>query len=188
MLPVVVLLSALGTQFRVVAHAEPDEIRPGDGAVLVTPPGQVEIVMSEALARSEGGSDIDVFDAEGTEVTTEPAELDLTDRRRLTVPIPADLAPGTYTVRWTSLSDEDGDPASGVLTFTFDPQGVANPGREALDEDISAPSPPTDTGDNLSAVANGRSTRNGWVTAAASGLVGAAIGGMAVFLLSKRPT
>lgn len=171
------------------AHAEPDEVRPGDGAVVTTVPGQIEIVMSQELARREGGNDIDVIGPDGTEVTTQAATLDLQDRTRLTVPLPADLAPGTYTVRWKSLSSEDGDPADGELSFTYDPNGQPSPGREQLD-DVESPGSGVATpaaNDGVSGFADGGSSSGStWVVAAAAGIAGLVIGVAVTFLLMQR--
>jgi methionine-rich copper-binding protein CopC len=173
-----------------IAHAEPDEIRPGDGAVVTTVPAQVEIVMSQELARREGGSDIDVIRPDGTEVTTEAARPDLVDRRRISVPLPAELPPGEYTVRWKTLSAEDGDPADGELTFTYDPNGQPSPGREQLGEDpLGTPQETPAATDGLGQFTDGGgSSADTWVVAAAAGIAGLAIGGAVTFLLVNRRT
>lgn len=170
------------------AHAEPDEVRPGDGAVVTTVPAEIEIVMSQELARREGGNDIDVIGPDGSEVTTEPAVLDLENRRRLAVPLPSTLQPGTYTVRWKSLSAEDGDPADGELTFTYDPNGQAAPGREQLDDDpVGAPPETPAATDGLGQFTDGGgSSGDAWVVAVAAGIAGLAIGGAVTFLLVDR--
>lgn len=195
--PLLVLLVVLGAgavalfgaSGKAKAHAEPDEIRPGDGAVLTTAPAEIEILMSQELARREGGSDIDVIGPDGTEVTTEPATLDLEDRRRLSVPLPSGLQPGRYAVRWKSLSAEDGDPADGELSFTYDPNGQASPGREQLDDDASdAPEETPVGGDGLTEFRDGGGGSSGdtWVVAAAAGIAGLAVGGAVTFLLVSR--
>lgn len=171
------------------AHAEPDEVRPGDGAVVTTVPEQVEIVMSQELARREGGNDIDVIGPDGGEVTTEAATLDLEDRRRLSVSLPADLEPGTYTVRWKTLSAEDGDPSDGELSFTYDPTAQPSPGREQLDADpLGTPLPgtPTSTDGPSQFPGGGGSSGGTWVVAAAAGIAGLVIGSTLTFLLVQR--
>lgn len=183
-----VAVAVFGANGEARAHAEPDEIRPGDEAVLTTVPAQVEIVMSQELARREGGNDIDVIGPDGTEVTTEAATLDLEDRRRISVPLPGDIQPGTYTVRWKSLSAEDGDPADGELTFTYDPNGQASSGREQLDDDPlgTPPETPADTDGLGQFTDGGGSSGDTWVVAVAAGIAGFAIGGAVTFLLVNR--
>ena len=123
----------------VFAHAEPATVKPGDGAVLTAPPPEIVIEMTQEMARQAGQNDIDVFDAAGNEVTTVAAVIDNGDRRMLTVAMPSSLPPGEYTVRWKTLSSEDGDPADGELSFTYDPNGTADPGKEQLKEDLLNP-------------------------------------------------
>ena len=123
----------------VFAHAEPATVKPGDGAVLTAPPPEIVIEMTQEMARQAGQNDIDVFDAAGNEVTTVAAVIDNSDRRKLTVAMPSSLPPGEYTVRWKTLSSEDGDPADGELSFTYDPNGTADPGKEQLKEDLLNP-------------------------------------------------
>jgi len=183
-----VAVAVVGANGHAKAHAEPDEIRPGDGAVVTTVPAEIEIVMSQELARREGGNDIDVIGPDGTEVTTEAATLDLEDRRRISVPLPGDIQPGEYTVRWKTLSAEDGDPADGELSFTYDPNGQASPGREQLDDDPLGTPPETPAAtEGLGQFADGGgSSSDAWVVAAAAGIAGLAIGGAVTFLLMNR--
>lgn len=170
------------------AHAEPDEIRPGNGAVVTSIPAGVNIVMTQEMARQPGANDIDVIAADGTEVTTEAATLDLENRRKLTVPLPGDLTPGLYTVRWKTLSAEDGDSETGDLSFTYDPNGNAAPGIERLGEEPSVAPTITAGGDgDVSPFSSQQpSTRGTWVAAAAAGIAGLAIGGTLAFLLVQR--
>lgn len=181
-------LALVGGTRGVLAHAEPEEIRPGDGAVVTAAPVAIEIVMTQELARQPGANDIDVLAADGTEVTTEAATPDLKDRRRISVPLPTNLAPGTYTVKWKTLSAEDGDPEDGELSFTYDPGGVATPGREQLG-DVQPVVPTVAIAGNADAspFSNERqSTRDSWVVAAAAALAGLAVGGVLTFLLIQK--
>ncbi|MCK9518690.1 MAG: copper resistance protein CopC [Dehalococcoidia bacterium] len=134
------LLSALLLPFLAVAtvfaHAEPAIVAPGSEAVLTEPPTQVEIEMSQEMARREGANDIDVFNEAGEEVTSVAAVIDNANRRKLSVPLPSGLAPGVYTVRWKTLSAEDGDPARGEYTFTVDPEAAPEAGQVNLRENL----------------------------------------------------
>lgn len=180
-------LCALAWLAGAAAHAEPAKARPGDGAVLTSPPTRVEIEMSQELARREGANDIGVFDASGAEVTTSPAVIDNADRRRISVALPSPLAPGRYTVRWRSLSAEDGDTAEGALSFTYDPSGVANPGKETLREDLlglgDAAEPPPAV-----EVAPGGSDGVTWVLVVAAALGMFVLGSGGTFLLVQKRT
>lgn len=180
----------LSTPHTALAHAKPDEVRPGDGAIVTALPARVEIVMSQSLARQQGANDIDVFGADGNEVTVEAATMDLQDRRRLSVPLPPSLPAGSYIVRWKSLSADDGDPEVGELSFTFNPNGPPSPGRELLAE---APIiTPTEASGAVAAptsfAADDSARGSAWVLAAAMGVAGIGVGATVMFLLvQKRP-
>ena len=128
----VALAGALSSISLAAAHAEPARATPGDKAVLDTAPSEIVFEMSQEMARQEGQNDIDVLDAAGNEVTTIAAVIDNNDRRRLSVVLPSGLQPGTYTARWKTLSAEDGDPATGETTFTYDPAATPSEGTVAL--------------------------------------------------------
>ena len=170
----------------VFAHAEPATAKPGDGAVLTSAPAEIVIVMS----RRAGGKDSAVFDGAGKEVTAVAAVVDNNDRTRLSVAMPSDLAPGKYTVRWQSLSSEDGDPADGELSFTYDPNGIANPGKEQLREDLLNPGGPTpEPGSGTASVSVAGSDEGvTWILVAAVGIGMFVLGAGGAFLLvQKRP-
>lgn len=123
---------ALVTVSMAFAHAAPKTVSPGDGSVLATPPTSVVIETVQDMARQAGANDIQVFDASGKQVTTAPAVINDSDRSNISVAIPPGLAVGTYTVKWKTLSADDGDAANGVLSFTYDPSKPASPGKVQL--------------------------------------------------------
>ena len=180
-------LSAMAT---VLAHAEPATAKPGDGAVLNEAPGEIVLVMSQDMAIREGANDIDVVDAGGTEVTTVAATVDRSNRKRLTVAMPSNLATGTYTVKWKTLSADDADPEDGELSFTYDPAAQASPGTEQLRPDLlnpgggaETPAPPAagpgpSGGDGESGVT--------WVLVMAVGIGMFVVGAGGTFLLVQR--
>jgi copper transport protein len=179
---------ALVAVVSVAAHAEPIRVKPGDGAVLVQRPSEVVFEMSQELARQPGANDIDVFDAGGAEVTSVAAVIDNANRARLSVPLPADLAPGTYTVRWKTLSSEDGDDVSGETTFTYDPAAVPSPGKEVLREDLAGARPDAGgTGAQPPALDAGSNTRGvTWILVVAVGVGMLVLGAGGTFLLVQR--
>lgn len=182
LLAIVLVSSALG-------HAEPERLFPGDGAVLVEPPNQVVLLMTQEMFREAGANDIDVFDAGGREVTEVEAIIDNADRRRLTVPLPASIPPGEYTVRWKTLSAEDGDTTDGTYSFTFDPEGTASPGTEVVRESLLNPTP-QEAGDAQPSPLLSRRRDDGvsWVLVVAVGVGMFVIGAGGTFLLvQKRP-
>lgn len=167
------------------AHAEPAKARPGDGALLTSPPARIELEMSQELARREGANGIDVFDASGKEVTAAEAIIDNADRRRISVELPATLPPGKYSVRWKTLSAEDGDTAEGALSFTYDPTGVASPGKETLREDLLGLGDLPGTPDSP-VLTTGRSDGVTWVLVVAVGLGMFTLGSGGTFLLVQK--
>ncbi len=169
-------------------HSEPERVFPGSGAVLVEPPAEVVLVMTQELLRQAGANDIDVVDAQGHEVTEVAASIDNADRRRLSVPLPAGIPPGDYTVRWKTLSAEDGDTAEGSYAFTFDPKGPAAAGTEVVRESLLGP-----TATATPAAYEPVGSQEGddgvsWVLVVAVGVAMFVIGAGGTFLLvQKRP-
>ena len=182
-LAVTAAIGAVGLAF---AHAEPARVSPGVDAVVLEPPAEIVIQMTQEMHREEGQNDIDVFDAAGTEVTQVAAVVDNGDRRRLSVLMPSTLEPGVFTVRWKTLSAEDGDTDSGEYTFTYDPQGVADPGIEQLKDDPpGAGETPTAPG---GPVVVAPSSDNGvtWILVAAVGVGMLTLGSGVTFLLVQK--
>jgi hypothetical protein len=171
------------------AHAEPARIKPGDGAVLNVAPLQVEMEMSQEMARQAGANDIEVLDASGRKVTAVSAVIDNANRKKLTVPLPSDLKPGKYTVNWKTLSADDGDNANGSFSFTFDPAATPSAGKEVVREDVlggAAATSPTGAAVNVDTGAS--DTSPSWVFVAAVGVAMFVLGGGGTFLLvQKKP-
>ena len=169
------------------AHAEPAKVVPGKDAVLARAPAGVEIEMSQEMARQTGANDIVVQDATGKEVTTQPAVIDNANRKKLSVPLPSTLPPGAYTVRWRTLSSDDGDTASGNYSFTIDPAATPSAGTELVRADPLGVRTPV-TGPAAPAVADpGGSEGTSWVLVAAVAVGMFALGsGMSFLLVQKR--
>lgn len=170
-------------------HSEPERVLPGSGAVLNDPPAEVVLLMTQEMTRQAGANDIDVFDATGQEITTVAATIDNADRRRLTVLLPATIAPGEYTVRWKTLSAEDGDTAEGSYSFTFDPERPANAGTEVVRESVLGPRA-TATPEVEEPQAFVQDDEDGvtWILVVAVAIVMFVLGAGASFLLvQKRP-
>jgi hypothetical protein len=127
---------------------------------------------------------------DGKEVTTIAAVIDNGDRRRISVPLPNNLAPGEYTVKWKTLSADDGDASQGEYVFTFDPSKPANPGRETLQETVATPAGGGNGGgdDQQEAPSFGDTGSGGtsWILVTAVGVAGLALGSGTTFLLIQR--
>jgi methionine-rich copper-binding protein CopC len=175
-----VLLAAVA-----LAHAEPARVKPGQDAVLNAAPLEIAIEMSQEMARQAGANDIVVQDASGKEVTTQPAVIDNANRRKLSVPLAAGLPPGTYTVRWRTLSADDGDTASGNYSFKIDPAATPSEGTEVVRADLLGVQ--TGQGTNSPAVSvSAGSGGTSWVllTAVAAGMF--VLGAGTSFLLVQK--
>lgn len=98
------------------AHLDLERSEPADGATLDIPPEVVRLWFSDELDTFE--STVGVFDSAGRQVDLGDAQVSLEDRTLMQVSLPAELPPGTYTVRWTAADDADGHPVDGELTFT----------------------------------------------------------------------
>jgi hypothetical protein len=61
-----------------------------------------------------------VFGPDGTQVDKGDTRIDDDDRTHMIVSLQEDLPAGVYTVRWRTLSADDGDDDSGEFTFTVD--------------------------------------------------------------------
>jgi len=191
----VAMLVAAAFASSAFAHAEPARITPGDGAVLTSPPVQIAMTMTQDMERRTGANDIDVFGADGAEVTTVAAAVANGDRRSLSVAMPSRLEPGVYTVKWKTVSADDGDASNGQFSFTYDPNGTPSPGREQVKDDplgtASATAPPgggsaTPGTPAASLSTGGDGTSWVLVTAVAIGMFVA--GGGTTFLLYQRRT
>ena len=116
----VTIVIALVVVFRIQdrsAHAGYDRSTPAAGAVVDPAPALVEVWFT--LEIDVGGTVITVSGPDGSRVDLDDETFDLNDlsRKRVTVTLRPDLGPGPYTVRWTTLSAEDGEEESGEFTF-----------------------------------------------------------------------
>ena len=189
------LALALATVGLVFAHAEPNIVSPGNGAVLNTAPTAVTFETTQDMARQAGANTIVVLNAAGQKVTTQDASIDNTDRKKLSVPLPANLPVGKYTIQWTTLSADDGDKANGTLTFTYDPSATPTAGVTELVPNLINVSPtaqPSAAPSKTSAAASGGGGGGGggstgvtWIVVVAVGAGMFALGGGSVFLFSR---
>jgi methionine-rich copper-binding protein CopC len=116
---ILVLASSSGTAF---AHVRPQTTNPPSGARLDTPPAH--LVLNYDGVVDPSGSSVVVLDATGAQVpvTNEPVP----NNRMASVSPAGDLAPGPYTVYWTTLDATDGHVAQGFYTFVVNggPVGI----------------------------------------------------------------
>jgi methionine-rich copper-binding protein CopC len=98
-----------------LAHAELDTVTPKDKG---TVPAPTQIVMTFTENLNPSGSNIRLVDASNA-VIAQGGTVDPSTPKQMTLDLSATpLAPGAYTIRWTSTSALDGDVARGTTTFT----------------------------------------------------------------------
>ncbi len=123
------------------AHAGPLAMSPTDGATVTALPAVVSMETSQAMQVGAGTSLV-VVNSMGTQVTTAAATVDPANPKHISVPLPAGLPAGTYSVRWSTLSAEDGETTSGSWSFTYAPAqaiATATPTLAATATGIAAP-------------------------------------------------
>ena len=106
----------LGAPRGASAHARFDHSDPASESVVPTAPTQLQAWFTEGVRNQ--GSTLQVMDAGGNRVDNNDGQVDLNDpdRKRMWVTLPA-LPDGVYTVRWVTVSADDGDEAEGTFRF-----------------------------------------------------------------------
>lgn len=176
----------------VFAHAAFVSGTPGPGDEVVGSPAELVVTFSQDLDASR--TSLNVRDssgeslARGGEIGDGPREF------RLAFP---ELPPGTYEVRWTSFSAEDGELARDRYTFTVlaAPSPSPSPSPTPAPTPSSAPSPsptpvvptPVPSASAAASSVDGATGGDGVVVVPilAAALV---VGGIAVWLLRQRST
>lgn len=114
------------------AHADLLSTDPADGSSLSAPPAQVSLTFSEALVPET--VNVAVSNAMGPLQAIEPR----TQGDTVTVPWPAEVGDGDYTVAYRVVS-EDGHPIEGQFAFTVDSGAAA---ADTADASAQAPAMP----------------------------------------------
>jgi methionine-rich copper-binding protein CopC len=120
---VLALLLAVLAARTVAAHAEYERSEPAADSVVTQAPAQLRLWFTQDLFRRQGVNRIEVYDESGQRVDQDDPVIDDDNRRLLTVTLARDLPDGVYTVRWFSLSSEDGHEGEGEFSFTVDSGG-----------------------------------------------------------------
>jgi methionine-rich copper-binding protein CopC len=111
-------LFLFGTRHGVSAHAAFVWGTPNDGDVISALPSQIDAHFAEDIVKQAGTYGLAVYDSAGDEVDNQDTVLDDNDRRHMTVTLQSGVGADTYTVKWWTVSDEDGDAANGTYSFT----------------------------------------------------------------------
>ena len=114
----------VATPTSVLAHAQYERSTPAADSK-VRAPESLDVWFTQELFRRAGANTLRITSADGRSVGIGEATIDAGDRKHLSIALLPGIAPGLYTVAWTSLSATDGDEASGMFTFTVDPNAPA---------------------------------------------------------------
>nr|MBA2452422.1 CopD family protein [Chloroflexia bacterium] len=98
------------------AHAFLDRSDPQANDVASEVPESVRLWFTEPLEVEY--SQAELFDVSGQRIETE-ASIVGPDPYQLTLPLPANLPNGTYSVQWRNISAADGHPETGYVPFTI---------------------------------------------------------------------
>ena len=79
----------------------------------------MQVRFTQELFRRESENSLEVYGPGDLRVDLDDAAIDDDDRKLMTVSLQPDLADGDYTVRWRTLSADDGDEADGEFSFTL---------------------------------------------------------------------
>jgi len=128
------LLSLAGSVGTVSAHSYPQTMDPAPNARLDSAPAHVGITYDSNIVQS--GTSLVLLDSTDAPVPVQP---EASSGRQSSVQPTSDLAPGPYTVAWTSLSADDGHTAQGFYSFVLNGgpvgiiEGTANQVEPAAD-------------------------------------------------------
>jgi methionine-rich copper-binding protein CopC len=132
------LASLLILPATVLADADLDVPTPADGATIEGTPSSIEATFTQALDTE--GSTLQLRDAAEDLIAEGGVDAD-DDLRMVIDPVP-ELSPGTYVVRWTTLSRDDTHVQRGTWSFTVtaEPTAEPTPSTSATDTPTTEPS------------------------------------------------
>ena len=138
----VVLVLVLAFPSVALGHAELEAIDPPDGGTITGSPS--EIVGSFSLTLDPARSNYRVVDATNS-VVAQGGTVDA-DKKTMRLALRTPLAPGRYTIRWTSFSPDDNEQARGTTTFTIiaatpPPSATPAPSAASTAPPTAVPSP-----------------------------------------------
>lgn len=131
---VALIVGLLGTAFLSVpaqAHTDLIEAAPADGSELEVAPASVVFTFNEELL--EATVRVSITDESGAVVAKDVAE---SAGSVVTVPWPADLADGEYSVSYRVVSG-DGHPVTGEISFSYGSNDVASEAAPTIPEGSS---------------------------------------------------
>ncbi len=128
----VALVLSLVAGGAVSAHAHLKSSSPADGAQLTSAPVTVSAVYEEETSLT--GSKFDLYYAKtsgDTATLIASGKVDVNDRTKISVDLPAGSGDGSYTVKWHTLTEDDNGQVDGTFSFTVGAQMSSNSGSSA---------------------------------------------------------
>lgn len=190
---VLALLLVLLLPAAVGAHSELVSSNPADGATLTVPPLEVSGDFSEELDATRSVMELRVPGGDVVAIGRVPGDGPAT--RMEIVDLPA-LDPGTYEVRWTTITADDDGVERGTFTFTVVPTSrpSASPTAElptttaatAPSSATSAATAPTSAPRPTAAPSPGTGSTTGDLLVPVAILVGVLVAGAAWLLRRRR--
>jgi len=135
---------ALAVPMIAQAHAEYDHSDPAAGATVATAPATVTVVFTEELVSP--GSSLEVRDSTNTRVDAGNSQVaNVNPKNTMTIGLKPGLAPGVYTVTWTTVDADDRDTNhSGTFSFGVGVPAPAPAGTSGEKRKDIAAGPPFD--------------------------------------------
>lgn len=121
-------LAVVLTTGTVSSHAFIERSDPEANAVVPALPSQAQLWFTEPVEPKYSYAQL--FDSSGKLIATPESQVS-GDQKQMTLPLPANLAKGTYTIQYRNVSAADGHPNAGYVPFTIGGQA-----------DVVVPSPP----------------------------------------------
>ncbi len=153
------LLLVIVSATKVLAHAELDTASPPVDGTVTSLPASISLIFTEEV--KPGGVTIRVTGPGGERVDTGDAAVDLNDAERTRVNVSLYAGgPGTYSVVWETISNLDGDQASGNYVFTVaagaspQPSIIGTPDSAAATVAVTATLDPEVNGNPLGSTEN----------------------------------
>lgn len=174
-----------GTAF---GHAELETASPPPGGAVTALPSSITLTFSEEV--KPGAVAVQVFGPNGDRVDAGDADVDLTDPERVTVRVSLFAGgPGEYSVHWETVSNTDGDSASGDFAFTVSAQQGASPaasfGTPETTNIDPEPTPTAENNGNPLAATDGDFDSRAFAISVGAGLL--ALAAIVAFWLMIRP-
>ncbi|GLV56064.1 hypothetical protein KDH_29080 [Dictyobacter sp. S3.2.2.5] len=137
-----------GTALAQPLHAKVISSDPAINSVIAQAPTTITVTTAENMKPGPANSNVQVYGPDGALVNNGDAKVSLNNPTKMSVTIKPEKTNGTYVVRWTTVSAEDGDPDQGAFVFSV---GSTSTGASTQTQPTPAPKPTAPTSTTASA-------------------------------------